>query len=97
MRLNKKQKFIALFYFSLMLYLLSSVPMVKSWPCGCRFWCEIRIWEKPPLLFDSSVGHVASADWSIDWWVIAVRLFVLTALFLVAFVLARGRRKAETE
>jgi hypothetical protein len=102
MRLNRKRKFIILFYLGALLYLLSSVPMIKSWPCGCTFRCETWIWEKTPLLFDSSGAHsdsegVVSLNWSIDWWLIAVRFSMVTVPFLVVFAFLRDRRKAGTE
>ena len=98
MHLNKKQKFILLLYFIILISLLSQVPRIKSWPCGCTFRCETWIWEEPPLLFDTSFGHgeqggVALIQWPIDWRRIAFRISIPTFLVLFAIVLTRDRRK----
>ena len=95
--MNKIQKVIVLFYILTVTYLGSYVPMVKSWPCGCKYMCKAWIWKKPPLLFDispnqSESGGVATIDWSIDWRRLVTRLLVASMIALLAFVFVGGKK-----
>jgi hypothetical protein len=92
--LNRKQKIVLVLYILTLAYLGSSVPMLKTWPCGCMYMCETWIWEKPPLLFDFSSHNGEEEDgisvnWSIDWWRIGQRFLISTSIFLVIFILTR--------
>jgi hypothetical protein len=88
---------VAVIYFLVLLWLISFVPMVKSFPCGCTFKHMGFILESPPLLFDSSVeptenGSSPEVAWSIDWLRLGKRMSTLTSIALLAFILARDRK-----
>jgi hypothetical protein len=103
MRPNWKQLIILAVYLLALAYLFSSMPLIKSLPCGCTFRTTARIWGEPPRLIDLNPtphekGGPQELKWSVDWKKQLPRLLAVTVVFLVFFlcVADRGRRRHET-
>ncbi len=90
MQPNRNQKIVIALYTLAVACIFSYLPLIHSFPCGCKFMTQGWVWEKPPLLFDihaKSDKKSVSASWSIDWRRLAPRLLIASIIALVAFLL----------
>lgn len=97
MRMNRKQKIVIALYILTLVYLFSYLPLVKSFPCGCKFMTKAWVWGDKPLIFDlhtnpSVNGKTTLVCWSIDWRRLAPRLLSASIIALLVFVFVRGKK-----
>lgn len=96
MSLNRMQKIIIVVYLFVLAFLFLHPPLVKSFPCGCKFTTQAWLWGDKPLVFDfhpnpSMNSSITLGDWSIDWQRLAPRFLVASVIALFALVLVRKK------
>jgi hypothetical protein len=97
MRLKRNQKIVIAVYILTLAYLFTYMPLVKSFPCGCKFMTRAWVWGDKPLIFDlhtnpNANGNIVPSSWSIEWWRLAPRLLAASIIALLMFVFVGGKK-----
>ena len=89
MNLSRKRMVVIVIYVLTLVYLLSYLPMVKSFSCGCKIKYTGWFWEKGPLLFDLNPdknSQPVQSGWSIDWRLLVPKVLVATIIAFLIFI-----------